>query len=229
MVGPKRYSADIDGSCQLVEMPPIQRMEGKIKIFDTMPDNHLMFGHQMNNEKIMKIIRDKGIITFIIVRDPRDVVISRFYHERSFGKCVRYNRFRSIPPQEAIKEVIYHVEGPKVNNVWVDATNEKLNISEYFKSFSMFWRSDYVNVIRFEDLVGPLGGGSQEKQMQTLRFIRNKLGSSADIEQIASRLFGGPITFRKGQIGEWAREMSDENKELVNKVAEDVIKELGYE
>ena len=60
-----------------------------------------------------------------------------------------------------------------------------------------------ILIIRFEDLVGAQGGGSDEVQKQVLLEIGRHLEfelSDQDIRFIQKRLFGGTPTFREGQI-----------------------------
>jgi len=87
--------------------------------------------------------------------------------------------------------------------------------------------------IRFEDLIGSAGGGSDKKQIQTVASIVKYLGinlSDKVIEEIAAKTFyPGARTFRKGQIGDWRNYFTEEHKQAFKEVKGDILIRLGYE
>jgi hypothetical protein len=97
----------------------------------------------------------------------------------------------------------------------------------------MAWSSEACDcTVRFEDIVGPQGGGSRDNQIITLRRVARHLGVSVDddaIAHIADNLFGGTLTFRKGEIGSWRQTLSAEHKRLFKQIAGDVLVKMGYE
>lgn len=87
-------------------------------------------------------------------------------------------------------------------------------------------------LVRFEDLVGERGGGSCAAQRKSIEQICSYLDLDVDKQKIASvqeNLFGSSGTFRKGQIGSWRSEFSEEHKVAVKEVAGNLLIELGYE
>lgn len=89
-----------------------------------------------------------------------------------------------------------------------------------------------VCVVRFEDLVGPQGGGSQEVQLDAMRKIANYLGiypTDGELLGIALKLFGKFITLRAGQIGSWKSHFSEQHKKEFKRVAAQLLVDLGYE
>lgn len=50
-----------------------------------------------------------------------------------------------------------------------------------------------------------------------------------DIQRIAAQLHGGTSTFRKGTIGNWYDQFSDEHKQAFKNVTGDLLIDLGYE
>jgi len=95
------------------------------------------------------------------------------------------------------------------------------------------WQNeDFVHLTRFEDLVGPLGGGSRKRQLDAIQKIALHLHNPCSTRQatrIAERVFGGTGTFRKGQIGGW-RERFDESHLLAAKpLLGDALIRLNYE
>lgn len=77
----------------------------------------------------------------------------------------------------------------------------------------MDWFNSQVPVvqIRFEDLVGPKGGGSAEASVACGQRLASFLGLEVDVEQVErsmAGLFGGTTTFRSGDINEWRHSLS---------------------
>jgi len=85
--------------------------------------------------------------------------------------------------------------------------------------------------VRFEDLVGPKGGGTDEKQINTTKDIFRYLEiDGIDSHQIARKIFSETsVTFRKGMIGEYKKVLSTEQIYLFNKLHGDIIRQYGYE
>ena len=87
-------------------------------------------------------------------------------------------------------------------------------------------------MVKFEELVGPMGGGSEEAQRDAVARVAEHLEVPLDdrkLRAVQSDLFGSGRTFRKGQAGGWRREFSEEHKRATKEVAGDLLVELGYE
>ena len=86
--------------------------------------------------------------------------------------------------------------------------------------------------MKFEDLVGPKGGGSAEAQRRAVGRVAEHVGAPAGeraMRLVAEGLFGEGRTFRKGQIGGWREEFSPEHVRAAREVAGTLLVELGYE
>jgi 5S rRNA maturation endonuclease (ribonuclease M5) len=86
--------------------------------------------------------------------------------------------------------------------------------------------------IKFEELVGEKGGGSSQVQYATVSKIANFLGLKVNetiIKNICLKLFGGTVTFDKGQINGWKDCFNEEHKQAFKKYAGNLLPALGYE
>jgi len=101
------------------------------------------------------------------------------------------------------------------------------------KNLSIFLKNPNFLVVRFEDLVGPQGGGNKEKQTNTIFRIANFIGlpiSKETASQYGDELFGDTGgTFRKGKIGSWKTEMNTDQKMWMKEHFAKELIELGYE
>ena len=87
-------------------------------------------------------------------------------------------------------------------------------------------------MVKFEDLVGTKGGGSAEAQRLAVERVASHLGvevEEATMGVVEKDLFGVGRTFRKGQIGGWREEFSEEHARAVKGVMGSLLVELGYE
>jgi hypothetical protein len=87
-------------------------------------------------------------------------------------------------------------------------------------------------MVKFEDLVGPKGGGSAEAQRRTVEQVARHVGLEPDerlMRTVEENIFGESKTFRKGQIGGWREEFSEEHARAAREIAGPLLVELGYE
>ena len=146
-----------------------------------------------------------GVKVLFIVRDPRDVAVSlahyihrRFDHPLHFAYSVR-------------PDVRSRIELAILGDA--DARPPAPSLESLLAGFSG-WLENGALVIRFEDLVGPQGGGNAETQARTVAALYEHLGLEFPPwlpEQIFST---ASPTFRKGQIGQWREHFDPGLEEL---------------
>jgi len=187
-------------------------------------------GHIPHSDALVSLLEKHGIKSLLILRDPRDAVISLMYFILSHPHSVRsfYLTQTLRTPEEQVRAVISGFE----------TTNERgraqlRSIGDRLASV-MPWLNVPLNyTTRFERLVGPQGGGSEEVQREEIANIARHVGlslSPAQIQDVAQRLFGqASKTFRRGQIGSWREHFNDEHKEAFKRAANQYLIELGYE
>ena len=128
---------------------------------------------------------------------------------------------------------------------WIEKdpnTTEEIKINRAFEDQGYFQMSSNLSlflddprfyVIRFEDLVGPKGGGDKKRQTQTIYNLAAYIGmpiSYAKASKLGDDLFGGKtMTFRKGQIGSWNEACNEEQKSWFKEHFASELIRLGYE
>lgn len=201
--------------------------------------NHLRFTQQY----AQKLKRDKK---FLLIRDPRDQVVSMtFWAEEEIKnkkerflkiylkqlKGTDYMAYHHLTFKERLNKLIF--EGSPIYDGFNPFLKTKTyGISNFYHAYLPWLKEPNVCLIRFENLVGAKGGGSDELQYKEIQKIAKHLGvklSDERIKQITSGLFGGTRTFRSGQIGGWKKCFSPEIKTNFKRVAAKLLIELGYE
>lgn len=189
-----------------------------------LPGGTFVTAHVPHTRDMASLMRDLSTKMVLIVRDPRDVAVSSGeYWAREDGHPLAPH-FQALSPPERLRASL----------LGVAPTPERQGLRDIGQRLGSVidWQDEeFVHVTRFEDLVGPLGGGSRERQLDAIQkiglHVHNQC-SASQAERIAERVFGG-TAFRKGQIGGW-RERFDESHLLAAKpLLGDALIRLNYE
>ena len=170
---------------------------------------HIKYG---NISKVDNFFENKPRKDFLVIRDPRDVIVSSAYWIK---------KHPLVWPYESTLEI----------NQLIDIVS--LSIYDNYNFFYFDWLNNNSKafVIKFEDLIGLQGGGSDKKQSVTLLMMMKHLGvkpTSKLLKHVKDNLFGKTNTFREGKIGAWKKEFSDEQKVLFHEKYSDLLNKLGY-
>ncbi len=175
-------------------------------------------------------IRKHHAKALFIYRDPRDQLVS-------YAHYIRNNNCSQVPHQAwpmaknmSFNEIINSlITEKKLYHFFPGITG----VDEFYKALMPWVNFKGCLVIRFEDLIGPQGGGSQEVQYATIKAIAHYLDIAPlpeeKIRYVMSNLFGGGSAFRLGQIGSWKTTFNKQQVETFNKVAGQLLIDLGYE
>lgn len=161
----------------------------------------------------IEILRKNKVTSFFIYRDPRDQIISWMHH----GNAIVMNADQQIK----------YALNPSI--LYMFATS---GVSGLYETRMPWAHNKNICAIRFEDLIGSKGNGSDEKQHETIQRIAHHLGitlTEAEIASIVGQLFGGTATFHEGKIGSWRDYFTHEHKELCKKYIGSLLIHLKYE
>ena len=182
--------------------------------------SHLFWSKELN-----QYIIDQNIRLIFIIRDLRDVAVSRaFYHTYKLQTHPIYHRMNNLKSDaERIKLSIIGTNTPEMGfpplSVWAE---------NYFPWINQ----DNCLAIRFEELVGSNGGGSDDLQHQTINKIIQHLDYEveiSDLDKIISTVYTrSSKTFRKGIIGDWENHFTDEHKLLFKQEIGEKLISFGY-
>ncbi len=178
--------------------------------------------HLYPEVELARFFDPKQFAKIVLIRDPKDVMISFLHHIAEKKKWVYspqfdHQKFVSLSFDEKLREtLLFHYPNP-------------LSCLPY----AVAWMSDpSVFVCRFEDLVGEKGGGTASAQQTTLLALASFIGhpiESKRAAEIGNALFGETWTFRAGQIGSGEKVYNTENKLLFQKLVQGMMKDLGYQ
>ncbi len=190
-------------------------------------------GHLTYNDFIVNKMIEKNIKVVMIVRDPRDIILSHVNHaKKNFGGKYRfYDYYAHVlkNDDERIKTSISGLSGSfaKGSTAYLPDVYGRF---EYFLGWKEF---EHCLWVKFEDLIGQNGGGDDMLQRETFKKIVDFVGcsmSEGEIDLALQKIFDpSSPTFNKGQIGRWKQQFTDEHIRLFKKHAKNLLVELDYE
>lgn len=193
------------------------------QVLRSVPPLHVFNGHCTYSDALANLLQQEEIQTIALIRDPRDVVVSLAeylmkhdhpqYQGKSWNKCLTQAITGYSP-----------IHTPTVR------PTEERGWKQAWQAFLPWKEQKNVLFLRFEDLVGPEGGGPVEIQLQNIRRILDFAGKhELPAEQIRGDVFGGTRTFRTGGIGRWKEKFTPENKSRFKDAIGNMLVELEYE
>jgi len=204
----------------------------QIKRMEKAPQKKSFWNHWPYTPEYEQFLDKHAYANFLIVRDPRDMVVS-------FAKMV----YKSREGQEAVLDdvIIDLITGHQKHYLpWAVEIQEtypvlwEAGLYNFYKLYLPWTKSKNFMLIKFEDLIGPGGGGTAEKQIETITKIAQHI--KFDItpkkrEEITKNIFGGTWTFREGQIGGWKKYFTPEIKAVFKQDTRllQLLIDLGYE
>ena len=187
---------------------------------------HFAQAHTLYNPELAAELEAQRMKTLLILRDPRDVVLSHARYVGAKESHFLYAHYQSLSESERILSSIVglkpeHEDSPTL-----------LDIGTRYRLLVPWLESELNYTTSFEKLVGPRGGGSKRDQLDELEAIADHLKLACSrhrLETIADSLFGGTTTFRKGIIGGWRERLDEEHRHAIKRVAGAILVDLEYE
>lgn len=181
------------------------------------------------SDGLASLARELDYRVLLMVRDPRDIAVSNVNYVTRMDLSHPLHRvLEDLPDDDA--RLMTMIEPPGdllagLPDVW---QNDGL------VTFLPWLDEPNCLVVRFEDLVGAKGGGSDAVQHKTIQQIADHIGASLNDAlhaKIARELFGNSEskTFHKGQIGGWKAHFKPEHTSAFKRRSNAVLVRLGYE
>jgi len=150
----------------------------------------------MNSRLLVKMLDLLQMKMIVVMREPKDWIYSAA--RKIMENPTAFGRVKETPIEQYINDCLFGFSC--VNGIGRLPMVDRYALMEKWSQYS------FVLTIKFEDLVGPQGGGTSSAMENTIRKIANHINvaiDDTDLDAIQNALFGGTKTFRKGQIGSW--------------------------
>jgi len=175
-------------------------------------------GHLPYDSRFLKFLEEYNIKLIMMIRDPRAVIYSDYIYIKNSNWHPFHKKFRNLSEEQGINLLLNGTNDGKIKFL---SMKEKLNnIKNYLSESSILQ-------VKFEDIIGPKGGGDQNAMYNTIEKILKYLTIDLQYKEIvAKQLFGpGRHTFRKGHIEDWKHNL---NGETINLMNNSLSKELSF-
>jgi hypothetical protein len=194
------------------------------RYFERLAPNNYIKAHVGYTTGIVRLTEKHGIVPLIIIRDPRDVIVSQIHYVLNTPKHFLHRTFAELGDRERCFDAA--IDGGLFGGTFLE------NIRARCLSLDVWLQSPRSIVVRYEDLVGSQGGGSEEAQRETVaKLFRNAgiIKSDEEVRSIAAELYGpGKRTFRKGRIGEGGTELTPAQLARIDDMLGDLYARWGY-
>lgn len=183
------------------------------------PAGGYVTGHANWSMGLENLLTAQGYRTALVIRDPRDVLLSHGYYvaqSRNHFLNTAYSRL------DLTARIRLSLVGGRIDGLDVAPFTTML------ERIDRWIGRTGVEVIRFEDAVGPAGGGRLDSQQTVLETLSKMTGRYFDQDLMEAKLYGQSHTFRKGRVGSAAKELDAETLRLVDAALRPIRKKWGY-
>jgi hypothetical protein len=198
----------------------IARWKGLDGLLGRLRPGQVVGSHLRFDPQYPAILEKHGTRALFLIRDPHDIVVSQIHYASRRTDHRHHDLFAALPDVKARLRIA--IAGDERYGV--------ASIGERLDSY-IGWM-DACHVVRFEDLVGPQGGGDRQTQVTTVKGIYDFLTievSDQLVVSICDRLFSPDSpTFRCGSIGRWRESFDAELEGLFDAVVGDRMVPYGY-
>lgn len=186
------------------------------------PAGQTINAHCGYSPELHELLSEEGFRVLILLRDPRDILVS----------LVRYLSRHDHPALKGLsleQQLLLAIDGiPPIAEAAVTPLRQQ-NVAENCRSITAWSGLDGVLTLRFEDLVGPQGGGSEAAQQAALSALSGFLGCSEDrLDGVTKKAFGGTRTFDQGRVGRWREAFTPKVTARFKAVVGEELVRLGY-
>jgi hypothetical protein len=158
-------------------------------------------------------------------RDPRDVLVSliNFLDGQTPGGIGNFYERR-------IYNAIFREKKSMAEKIDFALRDRYFLARDEFEKCAWMLHHPAVCKVRYEDLVGPEGGGSKERQLAAVERVLAHIDADIAPDVICGQLYNRDSwSFHKGRPGAWKEEFTSGNLRLFYAVYGDLLEQYGYE
>lgn len=200
----------------------IESMGGLATLLPRIRKAQVVMSHLHWSQAEADALQASDLRTIFMMRDPRDVLASEVSYVMRRPSHDLHAIYASEPDDQARYRLV--LEGDEARKIEPFARR-----LEYFLN----WMDTDMHVVRFEELVGAQGGGSDATQRAALRGLYTAIGaplSDSQVDRVCQQLFStNSPTFQRGQIRGWQDKLDNDLMDQFRDVAGDAMRRMGYE
>ena len=193
----------------------LDRYGGLENLLGVLKPGQILVSHLPYSPERLKLIEQYGVRCIFVIRDPRDIVVSRAHYVARSKRHPYHFLFKGKSLKERLRLAILG-----------DPETGFIGIRERLERFAG-WMNTSNFVVHFEQLV------SAENRLCVLHSLYDFLGMKLDGELLSfiseNLVSSASPTFRKGAVGEWRRVFNEEINALFEQTVDGALmKWYGY-
>jgi hypothetical protein len=210
----------------------VGNFNGEIARYHTVQAGDVVHGHDWLSPELAEILDRNAIRVVLMIRDPRDQLISRVFHIRRVQDHAWHERLKAVSMEEAISLCIEGGDGVPGTRTMIELTqtwlDNRINIvyvryeellAEPVKEFHRV--VDYLGIEMTDALVESIVARNQFERLATGKKFWKESRKQGQADPNSH--------FRKGITGDWQNYFNEDLKQKFKEAAGDKLIELGYE
>jgi len=170
-------------------------------------------GHAAYSDVLYDLLSRSGMKTILVLRNPADVVYSmaKYIVEPINAWYPFHAQFKSLSLEDRA-DFMLRGGFDEIGGGFLRS------LKEQYRALEGWSDKEGVLIVRFEDVVGEKGGGSEQAQRKVLSDIATFLRiDEQKVVEVGPRLFGRSHTFRGGQIGKGGSSLSPKTVDSIRR------------
>lgn len=213
-----------------------QRSEAEILVdLKRLLPGDIAYGHLHALPGVVAFLCQPGVITYFILRDPRDVVVSHVHYITEMAPSHIHHRYYQECLGSFEERLDASIQGLSIEDLQKIATTPILeplpNIRARFEPYLEWLKHPEVLLLRYEDFitgrdeaVGRVFDHAIQRGFKPVCTRHQAI--QALVESINPQR---SPTFRSGKIGSWQKVFTPKHKQLFKDLSGDLLVRLGYE
>jgi hypothetical protein len=188
---------------------------------ESLGDNQFYHQHTVFEGELARIVDRTGVRSLFVYRDPRDALVS----------ALNYARTQALPNHVA--EMIEGYSPEDALLFLIEGDDRFVPFTDYFQSFHGWRDNPGTLCLRFEDMIGPKGGGSLKRQKTAFAALAAHLdwaGPQETLDRATDAAFNPRAgTFFRGQTGTWREYFTPRVERAFLRRHETLLRDWGYD
>ncbi len=200
--------------------------------FELLPKNksNFMKVHSHFDIKYPELLEKNNFLPFILIRDIRDMMISRYYHIINDPNHSEHHEIKNQSFDEGFLSSLLTIK-----------SGDKFSQLQYFNNWIVDWvKFNKYPIIKYEELnlnkenfLNKIQNftmhDSTDKKIQNEKKIFSLKTDNLSIKKKLSFHGKKKDTFRKGRSGDWKQKLNNDHKSIFKKIAQEALEIAGYE
>jgi hypothetical protein len=196
-----------------------------LKDINRLKPGDIAYGHLHAIPEVVSALTGPGVLSFFVVRDPRDVVVSHVHYVTEIETDHAHHHYYAQELRSFEERLKVSILGrPELIHPFP-------NIWERFKPYIDWLDIPEVLLLRFEDLINNRTASlGQILDHVVSRGFPSRYSRDESIQVLDSVIDPGKSpTFRSGKVGQWQGAFNREHRQLFKDISGGLLLRLGYE